>query len=58
MCRRLGKDLSDEMVSRPRQLKRRHDEAVEEIRHAKICHTRECDGAQMEQTVREILGLR
>ena len=32
--------------------------AVEEIRHAKICHTRECDGAQMEQTVREILGLR
>ena len=36
MCRRLGKDLSDEMVSRPRQLKRRHDEAVEEIRQQEI----------------------
>ena len=36
MCRRMGKDLSDEMVSRPRQLKRRHDEAVEEIRQQEI----------------------
>lgn len=36
MCQRMGKDLSDEMVSRPRQLKRRHDEAVEEIRQQEI----------------------
>lgn len=31
MCRRLKKDTSDEMVYRPRELKRRHDEAVEEL---------------------------
>ncbi len=28
MCEKLKKDLSDEMVYRPRELKRRHDEAV------------------------------
>ena len=32
MCRGQKKDLSDELVYRPRQLKRRHDEIVEEIR--------------------------
>lgn len=32
MCRRLEKDTTDEMVYRPRELKRRHDECVEEIR--------------------------
>jgi hypothetical protein len=32
MCRRLGKNINDEMVYRPRELKRRHDEAVEAIR--------------------------
>lgn len=32
MCRRLGKDTTDEMVYRPRELKRRHDECVEELR--------------------------
>lgn len=31
MCQRLKKDTSDEMVYRPRELKRRHDEAVAEI---------------------------
>ena len=31
--------------------------AVEEIRNAKIRHTRECDAADMENTVAEILGL-
>lgn len=31
MCIRLGKDISDEMVYRPRQLKRRHDECVAQI---------------------------
>ena len=31
MCERLKKDISDEMIYRPRELKRRHDEAVEEI---------------------------
>lgn len=31
MCTRLKKDTSDEMIYRPRELRRRHDEAVEEI---------------------------
>lgn len=31
MCDKLHKDVSDEMVYRPRELKRRHDEAVAEI---------------------------
>lgn len=31
MCKRLKKKLDDEMVYRPRELKRRHDEAVVEI---------------------------
>ena len=32
MCARLKKNTSDEMIYRPRELKRRHDEAVEEIK--------------------------
>ena len=38
MCRKLKKNLADEMVSRPRELKRRHDEAVMELqaREAKL----------------------
>lgn len=32
MCRKLHKNLSDDMVKRPRELKRRHGEAVEEYR--------------------------
>lgn len=38
MCKKLKKDTSDEMVYRPRELKRRHDEAVAELelREAKI----------------------
>lgn len=31
MCEKLNKDLEDEMIYRPRELKRRHDEAVKEI---------------------------
>lgn len=38
MCRKLQKDTSDEMVYRPRELKRRHDEAVAliELQRAQI----------------------
>lgn len=32
MCRRTKKDLTDEMIYRPRELKRRHEQLVEEIR--------------------------
>ncbi|WP_182436904.1 PcfJ domain-containing protein [Clostridium sp. OF09-36] len=31
MCRKLKKNLADEMIYRPRELKRRHDEAVNEV---------------------------
>lgn len=31
MCKKLKKDLTDEMVVKPRELKRRHDEAVKEL---------------------------
>lgn len=33
-------------------------DAVEEIRNAKVLHTRECDSEQMEAAVREILGIK
>ena len=36
MCIRLGKDITDEMIYRPRQLKRRHDEAVAEIERLNV----------------------
>ena len=36
MCAREKKDLSDEMVFRPRELKRRHDEIVAEINKRKM----------------------
>lgn len=39
MCRRQKKDLSDELVYRPRQLHRRHDEMVEEIRKQQAIET-------------------
>lgn len=35
VCRKLHRNLSDEMVRRPRELKRRHGEAVEEYRARK-----------------------
>ena len=31
--------------------------AIEEIRDAKIVHTRECDADKMENTVKDILGV-
>ena len=35
MCEKLKKDVSDEMIFRPRELKRRHDEAVAELERRK-----------------------
>lgn len=43
MCSRQGKDVKDEMVYRPRELKRRHDEAVEEIRKQRMMEQMEQD---------------
>ena len=36
MCNKLKKKLEDEMIYKPRELKRRHDEAVEEIKVREI----------------------
>lgn len=35
-CSRMGKDLTDEMVYKPRELKRRHDELIEEIQKVQM----------------------
>lgn len=35
MCQKLDKDLADEMIIRPKELKRRHDEAVKELEFRK-----------------------
>lgn len=57
MCRKLGKKTDDEMVYRPRELKRRHDEAAAEMaeREAEITadeYSRRFPGA--EEAMREI----
>lgn len=36
MCKNLGKKIDDEMMYRPRELKRRHDECVEEINRQRM----------------------
>ena len=54
MCQRMGKDLSDEMVIRPRQLKRRHDEAVEEIRQQEILDNIEQNREAWEKKAQEM----
>lgn len=59
MCSKLQKDTTDEMVYRPRELKRRHDEAVAEIqlREAEIKadeYSRRFPGA--EDVLKEIKG--
>lgn len=43
MCEKEGKDTKDEMLYRPRQLKRRHDEMVEEIRKQQMLEAMERD---------------
>lgn len=50
MASRLGKDLTDEMVYRPRELKRRHDELVQEseLRAAELAAKRDAERAKEE----------
>lgn len=54
MCGNLGKDTSDEMVYRPRELKRRHDEAVEEIRKRRMLEQLERDKEANEKVARKM----
>ena len=56
MCGNLGKDVHDEMVYRPRELKRRHDEAVEETRKRRMMEQLKRDrkaNAEMARRMRE-----
>lgn len=54
MCGQLGSDLEDEMVYRPRELKRRHDEAVEEVRRQRMMEQMKRDRKANAQAAREM----
>lgn len=49
MAARLGKNMDDEMVYRPRELKRRHDEAVEELRRKQNAEAAAREAERMRQ---------
>lgn len=54
MSKRLGKDITDEMVYRPRELKRRHNEAVEAIRRIEMIEAMKRDAEMKERRAREL----
>ena len=54
MCQKAGKDTSDEMVYRPKELKRRHDEIVEEIRKRQIVEQMKRDKKANEEYARKM----
>lgn len=54
MSKRLGKDVTDEMVYRPRELKRRHDEAVEAIRRIEMIAAMKRDAKEKEKRAKEL----
>lgn len=54
MCMKAGKDTMDEMVYRPRQLKRRHDELVMEINRIRILNDMERDAEGRRKAAREL----
>lgn len=54
MCKQIKKNISDEMVYRPRELKRRHDEAVEENRKRRMLEQLERDKEANEKVARKM----
>ena len=54
MCKRLNKDINDPMVYRPKELKRRHDEAVEESNRLRIIESMKRDPAEREQEAQKM----
>lgn len=54
MCTREKKDTEDEMVYRPRELKRRHDEIVEEINKRRILEELKHNKKQREEEARKM----
>ena len=54
MCMAAGKDTADEMVYRPRQLKRRHDEIVEERNRLQILEDMQRDEEGRKRAAQEL----
>lgn len=54
MCMAVGRDISDEMVYRPRQLRRRHDELVGEINKRRILEDMDRDAEKRRKAAREL----
>lgn len=54
MCKRQKKDVTDEMVYRPRELKRRHAEIVEEIRKEDIIKQMKADRKAKREQARKM----
>lgn len=54
MCTKEGKDVQDALVYRPRQLKRRHDEIVEEIRKREMLNAMKRNREQHEAYARSM----
>lgn len=54
MCKQLKKDVKDEMVYRPRELKRRHDECVEELNKRRILEAMKQNPQQRKQEARKM----
>lgn len=54
MCQGLNKDICDPMVYRPRELKRRHDKAVEEINRLQIIEDMKDNPVKQKQEAQEL----
>lgn len=54
VCKATGKDLTDEMVYRPRELKRRHDEVVVDQQQMQILREMSRNGEQREAYAQEM----
>lgn len=54
MCSRLGKNITDKLTYRPRELKRRHDEAVEAIRKLDMIEEMKRNAEAKERRAKEL----
>lgn len=54
MCQQLKKNIQDEMVYRPRELKRRHDECVEELNKQRIIKAMQQNPEQREEEAQKM----
>lgn len=57
MCQTLNKDINDALVYRPRELKRRHDEAVEEINRQRIIENMKSNPGKQKERADEMRHL-